>query len=125
MLGIVLPLTAARLAAVNVATIDVVNVVPVKIIVVVNVDVAVAPIAIAPVVAPIRAPGQASAQGQTHPGVVTRVIVRIVRVRWRTVDDRRIVGRNVNDLRIGILNYDHILSALYSSCLYFLLRAGL
>jgi hypothetical protein len=46
MLRIVLPLTAACLAAINVATIDVG--VPIKIILVINVDIAVAPVAVAP-----------------------------------------------------------------------------
>jgi hypothetical protein len=94
MLGIVLPLTAACLAAINVAAIDVVNVILVKIILVVDVDVAVVPIAVAPGTA---GPGTQRKSGraprQPHPGVVPRIGIRVIRIgRGRSsVNHRRVV----------------------------------
>jgi hypothetical protein len=99
MLGIVLPLTAACLAAINVAaidvaTIDVVNVILVKIILVVDVDVAVVPIAVAPGTA---GPGTQRKSGraprQPHPGVVPRIGIRVIRIgRGRSsINHRRVV----------------------------------
>jgi hypothetical protein len=94
MLGIVLPLTAACLAAINVAAIDVVNVILVKIILVVDVDIAVVPIAVAPGTA---GPGTQRKSGraprQPHPGVVPRIGIRVIRIgRGRSsVNNRRVV----------------------------------
>jgi hypothetical protein len=69
----------------------IVPIIAVKIVVVVNVDVAVAPIAIAPVISPIRAPRDTRPNGESHSRVIAGIIVRIIRIgRW-TVDNGGIV----------------------------------
>jgi hypothetical protein len=99
MLRIVLPLTPACLAAinvaaVNVATIDVVNVVPVKVIIVVNVDITVAPVAVAPGSAgPSTQRKSGRAPRQPHARVVSRIGIRVIRIGRgrRSINHRRVV----------------------------------
>ena len=128
MLRIVLPLTAACLAAINVATIDVVNVVMVKVILVVNGDIAAAPVAVAPGAA---GPGTQRKSGraprQPHPGVVPRIGIRVIRIGRgrRSINHRRVVRGNVNYVGLTRLYYDNLLAAFYCFGLNCLLRAGL
>jgi hypothetical protein len=99
MLGIVLPLTAARLAAVDiapvdVATVNVVNIVTVKIIVVVNVDITVTPVAVAPGSAgPSTQRKSGRAPRQPHARVVSRIGIRVIRIGRgrRSINHRRVV----------------------------------
>src|SRR3954467_2191237 len=99
-----LPLVTASWAVVDLVAVRV----PVKIVVVIDVDITPAPVAIAPPV--IRDPGakdDAGAERQSHPWIIAGITIGIVGIRRRTVDNRRIVGRNINGLWIRLLdNYD-------------------
>ena len=67
--------------------------VTVEIILVVNVNVAVVPIAIAPVVGPCASQDKSGSKGETHPGVVFRISIRIIRIGRRSgsIDHLRVV----------------------------------
>ena len=108
MLRIMLPFSALL------ATIDIVDVVSIEIVVVVNVDVAVAPIAIAPIVCPRCSQYESCAKCQPHPRHVAWIIIGRIRInpRW-TINDRRIIRRNIDVLRVGRLNYDSLLPSLH------------
>jgi hypothetical protein len=102
-------------------------VVPIEIIVVVDVDVAVAPVTIAPRAAgPSTERKSCRAPRQSHPGVIPRIGVRIigVRRRRRSVNNLRVVRRDVNYVGLSWLNYDYLLAALDCFGLHCLLRAG-
>jgi hypothetical protein len=124
MLGIVLPLPAASLAAVDVAAVDVVSV---KIVVVVDVDVAaVVPIAITPVVVrPDTARDDAGAKREPHSRHIPRVGIWVIRIRGRPINHRRVVGRDVNNFRVRLLNHDDLLATLHRLSLHRLFLAGL
>jgi hypothetical protein len=118
MLPIVLPVTS--LLAVEI-------VVAIEIIVVVDVDVPAAPVAIAPM-PPSPAPCccaecESRPPCQPHSGVVPRVGIRIIRVgrRSSSVHDRGIIRWDVNDVRIGLLNHDHLFAAFDCLSLHLLL----
>jgi hypothetical protein len=122
MLRIVLELTA--LLAVE-------TVVLVKIIVVVDGDVATAPIAIAPVTTP-SAPsggthGNSRAPSQCCSRHIARISIRIVRIlgRRRTVNDLWVVRRDINYVRVSLLDLDYLLAAGNCLGLHYLLGAGL
>jgi hypothetical protein len=121
MLRIVLELTS--LLAVKV-------VVAIEIVVVVDVDIATAPIAIAPVAAPSTPSGGAQRNScsprQSCSRHIARIGIRVVRIlgRRRTVNDLRVVRRDINYVRVSLLNYDHLLAALNCLGLHDLLRAG-
>ena len=90
MLRVVLPRVAL---AGNSPSIDVPINVSVKVIVVVNVDVAVVPIAVAPVVVgPYASQDKPGPKRETHPGVVSRISVRIIGIGGRR--------SSVNHLRV-------------------------
>jgi hypothetical protein len=122
MLRIVLKLTS--LLAVEV-------VVLIEIIVVVDVDIAAAPIAIAPVTTPSAPSGgthrNSRAPRQSRPWHVARIGIRVVRIlgRRRTVNDLWVVRRDINYVRVSLLDLDHLLAA--GNCLgfHYLLGAGL
>jgi hypothetical protein len=122
MLRIVLELTA--LLAVKV-------VVLIEIIVVVDGDIATAPIAIAPVTAPSAPSGGAHrnsrAPSQSCSRHIARIGVRVVRIlgRRRTVNDLRVVRRDINYVRVRLLDLDHLLAAGNCLGLHYLLGAGL
>jgi hypothetical protein len=97
---------------VNVVTVEVI--VPVKVVFVVDVDVAAIPVTIAPVTAPVTAPCDRCPESQSCSGNVTRIIVRVIGITgWRgAIDHRRIVGRDINDFRIGLLDFDDLFPTL-------------
>jgi hypothetical protein len=120
----VLPLAVSTAGAV--VDICVPVAVPVKIVVVIDVDVAAAPIAVAPPV--IRDAGaykDTGAKGQSHSRVITGIGIGIVGIGRRTVNDRWIVRRNINGLRIRLLNNNDLLVVLDRFSLDRLLLAGL
>jgi hypothetical protein len=91
----------------------------------VDVDVAVAPSASpAPTATPSRAQSQTRPEPKTPSGDVTRIVIRIIGINGWSVDDYRVVRRNIDHLRIGLLDNDHLLSVLDRLRLHFLLRAG-
>src|SRR5947209_2112335 len=100
MLFVVLPLTVAGLAAIDV--------IPVKIVVIIYVDVTAAPVAIPPPVVSDAGTNQDTrAEGESHSGVVTGIGIWVVRIRGRPVDYCWIVRGNVNDLGIGLFHHDY------------------
>jgi len=122
-LWVVLPLVALA----SLATVHILVVVPIEIIVVVDVDVAVVPIAIAPIAASPSAQSKSPCTPrQSHPGIVSRIGVRIVGIgrRGSPVNNFWIVRRNVNYVGLGWLDYYHLLAALDRFGLHVLLRAG-
>jgi hypothetical protein len=107
MLPTVTSLPSSSLPAVNV-----INVVTVEIVVVINIDVAVSPIAIAPGAArPGAKRKSCRAPREAHSGVVSWISIWIIGIRRRTVDHRRIVGRDVRDIGLGIMDDDHLFVA--------------
>src|SRR5205814_8793698 len=104
MLRIVLPFSA------SLTTIDIVDVVSIEIVIVVNGDVAVAPVAIAPIVCPRCSQDESCAKYQPRSRHVAWIIIGRIRIipRW-AVNDRRIIRRNIDELRVGRLNYDSLL----------------
>jgi hypothetical protein len=130
MLRIVLPpIALASLSPVNVP-VYVFVVVPVKIIVVVDIDVATVPIAIAPVPAP-SAPSSGTQRDSRSPHQsrswhVARIGIGIIRIfnGSRSVHHSRVIRRDVDNLRVRLLNCDHLLAAGNRLGLYHLLRAG-
>jgi hypothetical protein len=94
------------------------------IVVVVDVEVAIAPAATpTPAAAPGCAQRKTSAPCQTHSRVITGIFIRIVRILGLAVHDHRIVGWNVDNLRISLLNNDYLFAA-FCFGLDFLLGAG-
>jgi hypothetical protein len=110
MLRVVLPVTS--LASVHVIAVEVI--VLIEIIVVVNVDVAVVPIAVAPMTTPGTPCGgtkcDSRAPHQSGAWIVAGISVGVVRIFGRrcTVNDSRVVRRDVNYVGIGLLNLDHL-----------------
>jgi hypothetical protein len=126
MLRIVLPLPLASLTSVNVSVGVAVNV-SVELVFVVDVDIAVVPITIAPIAASPRAQGKSRrTPGKPHTRVVAGIGIRIIRIRRRRrpINNCRVVGRNINDIGLSGLNYDHLLAALHGLGLDYLLLAG-
>jgi hypothetical protein len=81
------PVALASLTAIDVSV-----GVSIKVIIVVDVDVAVAPIAIAPVAAGPGAEGKSGhAPRQPHARVVAGIGIRIIGIRRRAVNDRRVI----------------------------------
>ena len=105
-------------------SIVIVPIVSVEVVVVVNVDVAVSPVAVSPVTAPPRAPRDSGSERQTHSRIPTRIVIGIIRISWRTVDNGWIVRRDVDHLRVRIFNDNHVFPA-FASRLNYLLRTGL
>ena len=115
MLRIVLPITLSLAIDVPVKI-----VVLVVIIIVIDFNVAVVPIAVAPMAAP-RPPGGGTERHsrtphQSRAWIVTGISIGIVRICGGrcTVNDSRIVRRDVNYVGIGLLNLNHLLAR--SSC---------
>jgi hypothetical protein len=127
MLRIVLPVVAAAgrhgagpvdIACVDVSPIDIrVVVVAYVIIVDVDVDVAASPATvIAPTAAVIGTDGKSDPEGDRNArSVITgrRVVNRRIGVDGRSVNDHGIIGRHINDLRIGLLNDNYGLRFYY------------
>jgi hypothetical protein len=118
MLPIVVPLTS--LLAVEI-------VVAIEIIVVVNVDIPAAPVAIAPIAPspahPCCAECESGPPSQSHSWVVSRVGIGIIRIGGRSfsVHYDGIIRRDVNDVRIGLLNHDDLLATFDCLSLHLLL----
>lgn len=78
----------------------------------VNVDVAVSPTAASPGIAPTRSACYAHAErNRGHSCNVARRVVRARRIGWiplSAVHHGRIVRGNVNNLRVGRFNHDHL-----------------
>ena len=114
-----LPVTAVN-SVVDVRLVEIVYVSVVD----VDVDVAVAPSASpSPTSAPCRSERETSAEGQAHPWDIPGIVIRIVGIGRRTVDDYWVIGRDVNDLGVCLRNYDHLL-AFGGLGFYLLLRVG-
>jgi hypothetical protein len=101
--------------------------VTVEVILVVNIDIATIPIAVAPVVGPRASQDKPSSKCKTHPGVVSRITVRIIGIgrRSSSVDHLRVIRGNVNYVGVRLLNCDHLIAAWNCLGLYDLLRIGL
>ena len=122
MLRVVLPLSSLL---VEVRLIVIVLVVIVYVLVVnVDVDVAVTP-ATTPAPAPTSPGGTDRNPGaERQQSISRRIVHRRIRIgRRRTIDHGRVVRRDVNDLRISLLNHDHVL-AFDRLAFHFLLLAG-
>jgi hypothetical protein len=121
MLRIMLPVaTPTRSASIGVLATPTCSIAPVaglairvafEIIIIVDGDVVTAPAgAAAPTSAPHRSHRHPDAERKEQAtGVIRRVVNRRVRVHGRPVDNCGVVARNVNDLRIGLLDYDNFL----------------
>src|SRR4051812_23187735 len=90
---------------------SVADVIAVEVVVVIDVDIPAAiPIAVSPpVVGDARTKDYSSPQRQSHAGIITGIGIRVVWISRGPVDHRGIVGRNIHDARVGLLNYDHLL----------------
>ena len=122
-----LPLTLS-LASVDVVAVEIV--VTVKIIIVVDGDVPAVPVAIAPVPpspAPRCSQCKSGAPSQSHPRHISWIIVGVIRIGRRSsaIHYDGIIRRDVNDVRIRLLDDDDLLAALDRLGLHFLLRVGL
>jgi hypothetical protein len=108
MLRVVLPLSSLL---VEVRLIVIVLVVIVYVLVVnVDVDVVVAP-ATTPAPAPISPGGtDRNASAERQQSISRRVVDRRIRIGRRAIDHGRVVRGDVNDLRIGLLNHNHVLA---------------
>src|SRR5262249_28662568 len=113
---IVLPGVPTAISRVNaVAPLDVGVAIEVVIVVYGDVVVAAPPAAPTPATGPHSSHGHSNAEGNCHSRCVVtrrRVSDRRVRVHGRTVNYRRVIAGNVNDLWIGLLDHNHLL-ALY------------
>jgi hypothetical protein len=78
----------------------------------------------APSSTPSSPKNQSGPKRQGHSGGVARIRIRIIGIGGRSVDDDWIVGRNIDDFRISLLNDDDLLAPLNSLCLDFLLGVG-
>lgn len=114
---VMLPLAPA-LAAIDVR-------IPVEIVIVVDVDVSTAPIAITPVVRPCGPQDDAGPHRESHPRHVSWIGIRVIRICGRPVNNRRIVGGDVNNFRVRLLNNDDLLASLHRLSFHSLLLAGL
>jgi hypothetical protein len=118
MLRVVLPLSA--LAADVVGLVIMIHV----LVAIIDVHIAVTPAAApTPASAPSRSERESGAPGQTHSGVVTRIFIGIVRILGLAINHYGIVRGDIDHLRIGLLDHDHLLATLCLG-LDFLLRAG-
>jgi hypothetical protein len=119
MLRIVLPVTVVN-PVIDVRLIPIIYVLVID----VDVDVAATPAATpTPASTPCRSQSQTRPKPKTPSGDVTRIIIRIIGIGGWSVDDYWVVGRNVDHLGIGLLNYDHLL-AFGGLGFYLLLRVG-
>jgi hypothetical protein len=85
----------------------------------------VAPVAIAPPAAPYPANNQSRAEPKAVTWQVSRIIVRIIRIRRRAIDVFRIVRWNIDNLGIGRFDDDYFLSAFDGLRFHFLVPVGL
>src|ERR1044072_5402379 len=100
-----LPFVAAGWPVVNCVPVEVV--VPVKVVVVIDVDVAAAPVAIAPpTTGKARPYDHAGAPGQPHSRIIAGIRVGIVRIGRRTIDNRRIVGGDIDGFGDCLFGYN-------------------
>jgi hypothetical protein len=124
-MGPVILVAGAIVDVVNVVAVDVVDVVSVEIVIVVDVDVAPTPVTITPVIRPRGSQDNACPHGEAHPRHISGIGVRVIRIGGRTVDNDRVVGRDVNNFRIRLLNNDDLLVPLYLLGFHGLLLARL
>jgi len=135
-LGIMLPVAACYLiSCVDIAPLEIgcvdippVNVVvggSVVVVVVVDIHVAVTPsTVIPPTSSPSCSQGHSDPEGEGAPGNVPRVVKRWIRIDWGTKHYCRVVGRNINHLRVGLLDHNHLLTVVEVLRLNYLLGAG-
>src|SRR6266480_1395895 len=117
-----LPLVAAGRTIVDRVPIAI----PVKVVVVIDVDVAAAPVAVTPpVIRDSRAYKDTGAKGQPHPRIIAGIAVGIVGISWRTINNRWIVGGNIDGLRVRLFYNNNFLVILDSLLLDYLFLAGL
>ena len=112
MLWVVLELVSStRILPITDVVLSVADVIAVEVVVVIDVDVPAAiPVAVTPpVVGDPRAKDYPGPQRQSHTGIITRIGIRVVWISRGPVDHRGIVGRNINDARVSLLNHDHLL----------------
>src|SRR5439155_22216801 len=89
------------------------------------------PTALPPVAAPsdptCGSSRDSRAPRQSRPWQIARIGIRVVRIlgRGRTINDLRVVRREVNYVRVGWFNYNNLLAARDCLSFHFLLRAGL
>jgi hypothetical protein len=100
------------------------------IIIVIDLDVATVPIAVAPVAAPSapsgRTQGNSRAPRQSCSWHVSRIRIGVIRIgrRSRSVHHSRVIRRDVNNVGVGLLNFDYLLSAGDCLGLHYRLGAG-
>jgi hypothetical protein len=113
------------------ATVDIVDVIDPIImvdIVVVDVDIDMAVAAPSTMVTPASAPS--GAQDEAGPKRKPRsrhvcwIDIGRIRINGRAVNDHRIVGWDVNHIRLGLLNHDHLFAAIDDLGFDFLLGVG-
>jgi hypothetical protein len=111
MCGLVLPIVACISATISTGNVRV----TVEIVIAIDSDIVVAPPGSAP--PPTTAPGRP--HGHTHTernrhsrGVVPwwRIVNGRIGINWRPVHHNGIVGRYINDLRVGLFDHDHALA---------------
>jgi len=113
MAWVMLPLSLATLANFLAKVVAVDSVIKIGVSVDVDIDIPAAPVAAAPRVSPRSAERNACPKGKHGcakrvPGWIPRV-GRISRIRPRSVNHRRIVGRDIHDLRTRRFNLDDLL----------------
>jgi hypothetical protein len=97
----------------------------VVIVVVVDVHVAVTPSTVVPPTpSPSGSQGNSDPERESAPGNVARVVKRRIRIGWGTKHHRRIVRRNINHLRVRLLDHNHLLTVVKVLRLNDLLGAG-
>src|SRR6476620_365553 len=117
MLGIVLPGVARARRSVGYVSVGYVLIVVAsdKVVVVIDIDVVTtpAPSAIpAPTTTPCRSHGDSYAKRNSHAGCVVsrrRIINRRVRIDWRSIDNRRVVGWDIDDFWFRLFDDDDLL----------------
>ena len=121
MFRMMLPLPSS-LASINIILLVVVIYV---FVVVVDVDVAATPAAApTPTAAPGCSQNKSGPEPETGSPNVSRIIIRIIRIGGLAVDDYGIVGWNIDDLGIGLLNHNCLFTTLNRFAFHDLLRAG-
>jgi hypothetical protein len=85
----------------------------------------VAPVAITPPAAPYPANNQARAKPKAVTRQISRIIVRIIRIRRGAVDVFGIVRWNIDNLGIGRFDDDYLFSAFDRLRFHFLVPVGL
>jgi hypothetical protein len=124
MLRTVLPFVVAATGPIRVVDIGILGGIVYVLVVVVDVDVALPPSATVTPASTTPGCSDRNSSAERQHSISRRVGHRRIRIgRRRTIDHGWIVGGNVNDFRIGLLNHDHVL-AFDRLVFNFLLLAG-